>query len=321
MTVLARLLGIPARIAVGYDQGSPVGHGQYDVETTDEHAWTQLYFSGLGWTTWDATPAGTGVGQANNQGPPSYTVTGGGSSNSGGVGTGTAPQTGSGGAPLGQLYTHGRATNERFPGVGAANQKLADQAQGGAAVTTPGQSSTSGLPVLLIVLAALVLAALVAPRISRSWTRRRRWMTAHGDAGRAHAAWAEFLDDMEDLGIEHAPGETPRAVATRIGGQQKLTTDTRAALARLARAEELASYAREPGPAGTLAADLATVRGAVAASVTRSARWRARLLPMSSAGRLRQLATQALDVFGWLEIAVVRLATRFTRRRTPAGQA
>jgi hypothetical protein len=321
MTVLARLLGIPARVAVGYDRGTFVAKGQYDVETSDEHAWTQLYFTGLGWTTWDPTPAGPGVGQV-NEGPPDYAVPAGSSTPGGGTGgSGTAPQIGPNTSRDGQLYTHGRGANERYAGVGA-NQKLADIAQGGAAAGTAGQRSTSGgsAPVLLIVLAALVLAALVAPRISRSWTRRRRWMTAHGDARRAHAAWAEFLDDMEDLGIEHGPGETPRAVATRIARQLRLTGGTRASLDRLARAEELASYAKEPGPAGTLAADLAAVRGAVAASVSRSARWRARLLPMSSAGRLRQLAAQALDVFGWLEIAVTRLAARFTRTRTRAGQ-
>jgi transglutaminase-like putative cysteine protease len=307
MMVLARLLGIPARVAVGYDQGTPLGHGRYEVRTSDEHAWTQLYFPGLGWTTWEPTPGGGGVGQANAQ-APSYTVpalpTGG--------GTGTGPQNPSGTDKAAHSPLHGRPN--QIPGVGI-NGKLADTAQGGAAAGVPGSGTGSGPPVLLIVLAALILAALAAPRIARSWTRRRRWMTAHGDAGRAHAAWAELLDDMEDLGIEHGPGETPRALSTRIAGQQDLTGDARAALDRLARAEELASYAREPGPATTLAADLAAVRSALAASVRSAARWRARLLPLSSGGRLRQIAVQALDVFGWLEIALTRLVARITRSR------
>jgi transglutaminase-like putative cysteine protease len=309
MTVLARLLGIPARVAVGYDQGTPLGRGRYKVQTSDEHAWTQLYFPGLGWTTWDATPSGGGVGQVNAL-APSYTALAGPT----GGGPGGGLQTGSDTNKAGKDPTHGRPN--QIPGVGIGiNGKLADTPQDGAAAGVPGGSTGSGPPVLLIVLAALILAALVAPRIARSWTRRRRWMTAHGDAGRAHAAWAELLDDMEDLGIEHGPGETPRALATRIAGQQDLAGDARAALDRLARAEELASYAREPGPATTLAADLAAVRSALAASVRSAARWRARLLPLSSGGRLRQIAVQALDVFGWLEIALTRLVARITRSR------
>ena len=319
MTVLARLLGIPARVAVGYDQGSRYGNGtgNYEVETSDEHAWTQLYFPGLGWTTWDPTPPGSAVGQA-NVGPPPYTGAvapiGGGSPGDGGT-----QLTGPSGISQRLQYMHGRAPNALGP---APNAKLAQIGKDGSAAGLPASTGGgSGLPVLLIVLAALILAALAAPRVTRSWTRRRRWMAAHGDAGRAHAAWAEFLDDMEDLGIEHGPGETPRAVATRIAGQQRLGSGPRAALDRLARAEELASYARKPGPAATLTADLATVRGALAGSVRGAARWRARLLPPSSAGRLRQMAAHALDVFGWLEIAVTRLTTRVTRARTRAGQA
>ena len=314
MTVLARLLGIPARVVVGYDQGTPVGHGQYDVETSDEHAWTQLYFTGLGWTTWDPTPAGPGVGQT-NVGPPTYTAPAG----SNGPGGGSpAPPTG-GGAPHGnQGPFNGRASNDRIRAVGVPlNQKLS-AGEGGVAAGLPGISGSGGdEPVLLMVLAALLLAALVAPRISRTWTRRRRAAT-RGDASRAHAAWAEFLDDLEDFGIEYGPGETPRTLAKRITGRQKLGGDPRAALDRLARAEELASYAREPGPASTLTADLVTVRTAVAGSVTPSARWRARLMPMSSAGRLRQLAAQALDVFGSLEMAVTRLGARLRARTRQA---
>ena len=309
MTVLARLLGIPARVAVGYDQGTNLGRGRYEVQTSDAHAWTQLYFPGLGWTTWDATPAGGGVGQV-NAGPPLYTVPAGPGGGGPGVpGQQTPPGTGK--PPPNP--THGRVPNE-VPGVGISG-KLAGTIQGSGAAGAPGGTGSSP-PVLLIVLAALVLVALAAPRVARSWTRRRRWLTARGDTGQAHAAWAELLDGMEDLGIEHGPGETPRALATRIAGQQELNGDARAALDRLARAEELASYARQPGPATTLAADLAAVRGALAASVHSTARWRARLLPLSSAGRLRQVAVQALDVFGWLEIATTRLVARITRSRT-----
>ncbi len=60
MVVLARLSGIPARLAVGY------AAGVYDEETDtytirelDAHAWPELYFPGLGWTPFEPTPAFT----------------------------------------------------------------------------------------------------------------------------------------------------------------------------------------------------------------------------------------------------------------------
>ena len=63
MAVLARLLDIPSRVAVGYTAGSPIGHDRWDVRTSDAHAWPELYFPGAGWLRFEPTPAGTG-GQA-----------------------------------------------------------------------------------------------------------------------------------------------------------------------------------------------------------------------------------------------------------------
>ena len=44
--VLARLLGIPSRIAVGYTGGAVIGAGRHEVTTADAHAWPELYFPG-----------------------------------------------------------------------------------------------------------------------------------------------------------------------------------------------------------------------------------------------------------------------------------
>ena len=49
MTVLTRLLGIPARFVTGYTAGTPGKGGSYLVKTTDAHAWTEVYFPTLGW--------------------------------------------------------------------------------------------------------------------------------------------------------------------------------------------------------------------------------------------------------------------------------
>ena len=58
MAVLARLVGIPARVAIGFNFGTSTSRGKYRVDGSDAHAWDQLYFPGYGWTTWDADAAG-----------------------------------------------------------------------------------------------------------------------------------------------------------------------------------------------------------------------------------------------------------------------
>ena len=65
MAGLARLLGIPSRIAVGYTAGSRRANGTWKVTTADAHAWPELYFAGLGWIRFEPTPGGpTGQGTA-----------------------------------------------------------------------------------------------------------------------------------------------------------------------------------------------------------------------------------------------------------------
>ena len=59
MAVMARLEGIPSRIAVGYAPGRATGatvsiSGQgalpeFEVDARDAHAWPELYFQGVGW--------------------------------------------------------------------------------------------------------------------------------------------------------------------------------------------------------------------------------------------------------------------------------
>jgi hypothetical protein len=57
LAVMARSLGIPARIATGYAPGqyNPFT-GLYEVRASDAHAWVEVYFPGYGWSTFDPTP-------------------------------------------------------------------------------------------------------------------------------------------------------------------------------------------------------------------------------------------------------------------------
>ena len=69
MTVLARMVGIPARYVEGYmvQEGSRNDDGSRTVRAQDAHAWAELYFAGVGWIPFDATPFGA-AGQAGEGG-------------------------------------------------------------------------------------------------------------------------------------------------------------------------------------------------------------------------------------------------------------
>ena len=59
MTIMARTLGIPARMAVGFlpgiaDEDVP---GQYVVSARQAHTWPELYFEEAGWVRFEPTPA------------------------------------------------------------------------------------------------------------------------------------------------------------------------------------------------------------------------------------------------------------------------
>jgi hypothetical protein len=54
MAVMARTLGIPARVVVGYTNGTvDASHHQRVIRGSDAHAWTQIYFAGYGWVNFE----------------------------------------------------------------------------------------------------------------------------------------------------------------------------------------------------------------------------------------------------------------------------
>jgi hypothetical protein len=298
MAVLARLLGIPSRVAVGYTEGSPIGHDRWDVRTSDAHAWPELYFQGAGWLRFEPTPAGSD-GQATAIQPaytlpPQITIPGGTQSVTAPATTAPQPHAKSGDsgalAKLGHLSARGS--------VGGAG------------------SSRSG-PIWLIIVAVIAV-LLITPRLARSLTRRRRWSRAADDRQRAQAAWLELLDNLTDHQVAWSESESPRALGTRLNQTLRLSPGAAAALARIVHATERARYARDPADSATLRADTDLVRREVAAGSRRIVRWRARLLPPSSLRPARAGLQHALDVFSWMDLAAHRTGA-WSRRGTRAN--
>jgi hypothetical protein len=54
--ILLRILGVPARLAIGYASGEPEEVTDvYVVRQRDAHAWVEVYFPGLGWVEFEPT--------------------------------------------------------------------------------------------------------------------------------------------------------------------------------------------------------------------------------------------------------------------------
>jgi transglutaminase-like putative cysteine protease len=57
MAVMARALGIPARVVSGYARGEWMPDGQYRVRQRDAHTWVEIYFPSYGWVEFEPTAA------------------------------------------------------------------------------------------------------------------------------------------------------------------------------------------------------------------------------------------------------------------------
>ena len=58
MTLMARQVGIPARVVMGFYPGkdAPARGTSYQVRGSDVHAWVEVDFTGVGWVPFDAAP-------------------------------------------------------------------------------------------------------------------------------------------------------------------------------------------------------------------------------------------------------------------------
>lgn len=117
MAVMARELGMPARVVAGYTHGTlDPKTKQWVVRGSDAHLWTQVYFAGYGWINFEPSPSFSSftrpVTSSNNPGP----------STSGGPGGSTSGKTNSRG--------HGNLPNETDnTGAGASTTSGQAQAQ------------------------------------------------------------------------------------------------------------------------------------------------------------------------------------------------
>jgi transglutaminase-like putative cysteine protease len=178
MTVMARSLGLPARLAVGYAPGERVKSGIYQVREKNAHAWAEVYFPGYGWQIFEATKSIAPVDRAAGAGvvPPVK-----------------APPSGSDpgrnvfeGKDLGEVST--------LPSF----EPVPEGFQAGG--VRPSDESRSGNAWVFLALLVLLL-AIVAWRLLRA--RRRMRFLAPGDR-----QWQRLTLAADRAGVAQRPSET-----------------------------------------------------------------------------------------------------------------
>jgi transglutaminase-like putative cysteine protease len=73
MTMMLRLLSVPARYVEGYLPGKQLPDGGWEVDGSAAHAWVEVFFPAIGWVRFDPTPGNFENGQVATElplGPP-----------------------------------------------------------------------------------------------------------------------------------------------------------------------------------------------------------------------------------------------------------
>jgi transglutaminase-like putative cysteine protease len=182
MALMLRMVGIPSRVAAGFAPGSlNRDSGEYRVRDLDAHSWVEVHFNGIGWVTFDPTPAAAPA-------------------------EATAADLRSSGGPSGPI----NGPRSRVP---------APDAGGGAAGAPAGDSDSGASPWLLLPLLVLGGAGLVAWRLA--WRSRRLSPTELAEAQLAELRRALPRLDWDVpagttlLGLERRLGLTAGPAAAR----------------------------------------------------------------------------------------------------------
>ena len=194
MAIMARTLGIPARVAVGFLSGEEIGAQRWQFSAHDMHAWPELFFPGSGWVRFEPTPSAGPASDVRATTVPPYTD----------VDLEVLP--------VPSAEPSGNQATEELPNRGA--DPAADDASGDDTATDGSSGILSPWMWRLGggLLAAIALVGLAyVPQLLRRARRERRWRT-----GGAQAAWEELRDTAVDLGVIWRPGLSPRAMRTRL---------------------------------------------------------------------------------------------------------
>ncbi len=243
--VLARVVGLPARVAVGYllDQRDSGGAGQYQVTTADAYAWPEVDFARYGWVAFDPMNPQDVVRSA--AAPADVTVR----------------------DPV-KSPTDRSAQLVSSGGVGraAATRRVGP-------VHHP-HGSALGIVGWLGVGLALSIVAGLGGVLAAKGLRRRRRVGAASPTERVYGAWSEICDRLIEQGASIQGSLTPGEVATRASGRVGVAASaTIAAMAPIVSAATYDWAEPDDGMAQRAWALEAEARALIRRDASRSSRW------------------------------------------------
>lgn len=292
MVLMARLLDIPARMAVGYLPGQPRNeNGQtiFTVTTLESHAWPELYFEGFGWLRFEPTPRTDATTDR-----PLYAD----------------------GANLEEVDPETGQDETAEPSVSASASASASASRidrGDAPeldddVAAAASGRDWSRPVSLLVGAFVLVALLLLPALFRRRLRASRLAARAGTPAAVAGLWDEIADVAVDLGLgSGSRAQTPRQWAGRLTILSGYDVHE-GPLARLLNAYERARFAA-PGSAGPdVSGDARMVSEALYAAAGSTDRFRARWVPRSTWAAFRRTVGAAwVTVSGWPSAVGARL--------------
>lgn len=208
---LARAIGIPARVAVGFTWGDWDETRQaFIVRGTHAHAWPEVYFAGLGWIVFDPTPGRAPAHNTSLSGlaqPQQFGFNDDAAQGSNTITPTTLPS-GTGEGSFGSDFN----LPDEIPETTAPETPTA---------VGPGSGDTDGGGVLPVVSRALLMIGIVAtalatiPALRWGLRRRRVAQVADDPTARAEMAWREAAEALRLIGVVAEPSETLHEFARR----------------------------------------------------------------------------------------------------------
>ena len=267
---MARSIGIPSRVAVGFTSGIKQADGSFVVQGKHAHAWPEVYIAGTGWISFEPTP---GRGNAESEaitGVPAQQV-----DEPAGTAAGSTTPTSAGGQSPTPSF--------RVPFDGPNDPNI-DLGLGGTAGS--GAKTGGGVPGWLIVLGSTVLgllAALAAWIAGIGWLGRRRWARRREQAtttpSKVVLAWHRAVDALERGGHQAEPSETAKELSRRLDDVRGVATSDLKRLADLATVAGFAGIDIDQAVADEADQLSHKIRDGISETRTRNERWRLRLDP------------------------------------------
>lgn len=193
LAVMARTIGIPSRVVLGFTPGNTLEDGRLVIRDRNAHAWVELWMPSQGWVKFDPTPRSDGIN------PPTAA---------------DLPFEAADHLDAAQAETRPRTDPGVTPATPVATTiPLSPDGEGSLGGEAPlDQPSPIGSYLILLLVAGLALT--LVPLIKTLRRRRRIRRLEQGDVS---GAWQEIVDRLTDLGEELHRSETPAELAAQVG--------------------------------------------------------------------------------------------------------